>query len=241
MTAPDIPRIGRGDGISARPSQQSREDSGAVERGCAQPDNRAVRTDDGAALTVGDEGVLAQHARLRRGNHPVQVSGSRLAKRRRAACLGCSAGVDGDRPSRRGTSDACSAYRPAACPDPGRAGLFAACALVGGGDRAGDLAARILRPGRRGSGRILAPLVPLVAAGTAGNCQHRLAARPGPGASSCVLARAGLLQLRAQPPAAGHIPAQQPGTGPRPAVGQPLRQARVKGFFALPSPGNSRG
>ena len=62
VAAPHVPGIGGGDGVPARAAEQRAERGGTVPARHAQPRDRAVRRDQGAALAVGDERVLAQHA-----------------------------------------------------------------------------------------------------------------------------------------------------------------------------------
>ena len=65
VAAPDVPWVGRGDRVLAGAAEQAAERGRAVPAGHAQPRDRAVGADDGAALAVGDQRVLAQDARRR--------------------------------------------------------------------------------------------------------------------------------------------------------------------------------
>ena len=64
VAAPNVSRLPGGDGVQSAAADQRCEDRVAVPAGHAHERDVAVRTDHGAALPIGDEGVLAQ--RLRR-------------------------------------------------------------------------------------------------------------------------------------------------------------------------------
>ncbi len=61
VAAPDVPRVGGGNGVPARSAEQPAERRRAVPARHAEPRDRSVRRDQGAALAVGDQRVLAQY------------------------------------------------------------------------------------------------------------------------------------------------------------------------------------
>ena len=69
VPAPDVPRVRRGDGVPALGAEQPAEHGRAVPPWRAQPPDRAVRADQGATLTIRDQGILAQHTRQERSRH----------------------------------------------------------------------------------------------------------------------------------------------------------------------------
>ena len=63
VAAPHVPGVGRGDRVLAGTAEQAAEGGRAVPARHAEPRDRAVGADHGTALAVGDQRVLAQHAR----------------------------------------------------------------------------------------------------------------------------------------------------------------------------------
>ena len=69
VAAPDVPGIGGRDRVGAAAAEQSAEDRRAVPPRRAQPRDRPVGADQGAALPVGDQRVLTQDVRAERSGH----------------------------------------------------------------------------------------------------------------------------------------------------------------------------
>ena len=61
--APHVPHVGRGDGVHPAAADETGEDGVGIPARRAHPGDLALRADQRAALTVGEQRVLAQHPR----------------------------------------------------------------------------------------------------------------------------------------------------------------------------------